>query len=326
MRRREFITLLGGTVATWPLAARAQRRSKLATVGYLGATTPLVEREWLGAFLEGLRSLGWIEGRNIAIEYRWAEGRSNRFAEIATEFVQQNVDIIVTYGTPAVLAAEKATSTIPIVFTVAGNPVGAGMVASLARPGGNATGLSAQADDAVSKRLGLLRAVVPSARRLAILAVGGSAIAALEMPPVKVAARTLGLEVATFEIHSAEDIAPAFEAMKDRADAVYVIAEPLINTNRVTIIALALAARLPTNFANRSYVQAGALMSHGANIPDLFRRSAAYVDKILRGAKPGDLPVEQPTKFEFVINVKTAKLLGLEVSPRVLDMADEVIE
>jgi putative tryptophan/tyrosine transport system substrate-binding protein len=326
MRRREFMTLLGGMAATWPLAARAQQPGKSATIGYLGATTPSVEHEWLSAFLEGLRSLGWVEGRNIAIEYRWTDGRSERFAEMATELVRKNVDVIVTYGTPAVLAAKKATSVIPIVFAVVGDPVGAGLVASLARPGGNVTGLSGQQADAAGKRLELLHEVAPSVRRLAVLAVAGSAIAALEMPGVRVAARTLGLEVATFEIRRAEDIAPVFAGMKDRADALYVISEPLINTNRAQIIALALAARLPTNFNNRSYVVAGALMSHGPSIPDLFRRSATYVDKILRGAKPGDLPVEQPTTFEFVINVKTAKALGLEVPREVLDVADEVIE
>jgi putative ABC transport system substrate-binding protein len=326
MRRREFMTLLGGAAAAWPLAARAQQPGKSATIGYLGATTPSVEHEWLSAFLDGLRRLGWVEGRNIAIEYRWADGRSERFVEMATELVRQRVDVIVTYGTPAVLAAKKATSIIPIVFAVVGDPVGAGLIASLARPGGNVTGLSGQQAEAAGKRLELLHEVAPSARRLAILAVADSAIAALEMPRAKVAARTLGLEVATFEIRRAEDIAPAFEGMKDRVDALYVISEPLINTNRVQIISLALAARLPTNFNNRSYVEAGALMSDGPSVPDLFRRSAAYVDKILRGAKPGDLPVEQPTKFEFVINMKTARALGVEVPREVLDIADEVIE
>ena len=252
--------------------------------------------------MQRLRELGWIEGRTVAIEYRWAEGRSERFAEIAAEFVRLKVDVIVTSGT-AVLAAKQATSVIPIVFAVAGDPVGTGLVASLARPGGNVTGLSIQATDLAGKRLELLREVVPGLRRLAIMANVGNPAAVLEMGEVQATARTLGLEVATFEIRRAEDIAPAFEALKGRADALYVCADPLVNTNRIRINTLALGARLPTMYGFREYVEAGGLMSYGPNFPDLFRRAADFVDKILRGAKPADIPVEQPTKFDLVINL-----------------------
>ena len=312
MKRREFITLLGGAAAAWPLAARAQQPAKLPTIGFLGASTPSAESQWAAAFVQRLRELGWIEGRTVAIEYRWAEGRSERFAEIAAEFVRLKVDVIVTAGTAAVLAAKQATSVIPIVFAAAGDPVGTGLVASLARPGGNVTGLSIQATDLAGKRLELLREVVPGLRRLAIMANVGYPAAVLEMGEVQAAARTLGLEVATLEIRRAEDIAPAFEALKGRADALYVCADPLVTTNRIRINTLALGARLPTMHGVREYVEAGGLMSYGPNFPDLFRRAADYVDKILRGAKPADIPVEQPTKFDLVINLTTAKALGLD--------------
>ena len=276
--------------------------------------------------MQRLRELGWIEGRTVAIEYRWAEGRSERFAEIAAEFVRLKVDVIVTAGTAAVVAAKQATSVIPIVFAAAGDPVGTGLVASLARPGGNVTGLSNQSADLAGKRLELLREVVPGLRRLAIMANVGNPIGVLEMGEVQAAARTLGLEVVTLEIRRAEDIAPAFEALKGRADALYVVTDPLVNTNRIRINTLALGARLPTMHGIREYVEAGGLMSYGPNFPDLFRRAADYVDKILRGAKPADIPVEQPTKFDLVINLTTAKALGLDVPPTLLARADEVIE
>ena len=221
-------------------------------------------------------------------------------------------------GNPPVLAAKQATSAIPIVFAVAADPVGSGLVASLARPGGNVTGLSIQAPDLAGKRLELLREVVPGLRRLAILANVGNPGAVLEMGEVQAAAHTLGIEVVTLEIRRAEDIAPAFEALKGRAEALYVVADPLVNTNRVRINTLALAARLPTMYDSREYVEAGGLMSYGPNFPDLFRRAGDYVDKILRGAKPADLPVEQPTKFDLVINLTTAKALGLTVPPSLL--------
>jgi putative ABC transport system substrate-binding protein len=273
-----------------------------------------------------LRELGWIEARNIAIEYRWAEGRTDRAAEIASEFVRRKVDVIVTWGTAPVIAAKRATAVIPIVFATAGDPVATGLVASLARPGGNVTGLSNQTADLAGKRLELLREIIPDLRRLAILSNIASPIGVLEMGEVQAAARTLGLEVLPLEIRRAEDIAPAFESLKGRAQALYVVSEPLVGSNRVRINTLALDARLPTFHGLREYVETGGLMSYGPNTPDLFRRSADIVDKILRGAKPSDIPVEQPTRFDLVVNLTTAKALGLTMPDKLLVAADEVIE
>jgi len=325
MRRREFITLIGGAATSWPFPARGQQAGTLPTVGFLGTTTPSIMSQWTAAFVGRLRELGWIEGRTIKIEDRWAEGRGERYAEIAAEFVRLKVDVIVTTG-PAAPQAKKATSVIPIVLALSGDPVGAGLVASLARPGGNITGLSMQWPDAAGKRLELLREVVPSFPRLAIMVNVGFPDAVLEASEAKAVARSLGLEVATLEIRRAEDIVPAFESLEDRADALYVTADALLNANRIRINTLALGARLPTMHAFRESVEAGGLMSYGPNLASMFRRAAEYVDKILRGAKPGDLPVEQPTKFDLVINLTTAKALGLTVPPTLLARADEVIE
>jgi putative ABC transport system substrate-binding protein len=326
MTRREFITLLGGAAATWPLAAHAQQPAKLPTIGFLGAATAAVQRQWIDAFVQRLRELGWIEGRTIAIEYRWGEGREERFAEVAAEFVRLKVDIIVTSGTVAVMAAKQATSMIPIVFATAGDPVGNRLVASLARPGGNVTGLSNQSPDLAGKRIELLREVVPGLRRLAIMGNIGNPFAALEMREVQAAAGKLGLEFVTLEIRRAQDIVPAFERLNGRSDALYLCIDALANTNRIPINILAVGARLPTMHGSRDYVEAGGLMSFGANFPDQFRRSADYVDKILRGVKPADLPVEQPTKFDLIVNLITAKALGLAVPATLLARADEVIE
>jgi len=329
MRRREFIAILGGAAAApsllWPLGARAQQAGKLPTIGYLGPTTASVESRRFAAFVQRMRELGWTEGRNFIIEVRWAEGRSERFAEIAAEFVRLKVDVIVTVGA-GVSAAKQATSVIPIVFAAAADPLGSGFVASLARPGGNSTGLSLQATDLAGKRLEFLREVVPGLRRLAIMANVGYPAAVLEMGEVQATARTLGLDAAASEIRRAEDIAAAFEALTGRAEALYVVLDPLTNTNRVRINTLALAARLPTMHGFREFVEAGGLMSYGADLLDLYRRAADYVDKILRGTKPADIPVEQPTKFDLVINLKTAKALGLTIPPTLLARADAVIE
>jgi ABC-type uncharacterized transport system substrate-binding protein len=325
MKRREFITLLGGAAA-WPRAARAQQPAKLPTVGFLVSGTPSTHGQWVAAFVRRLHELGWIEGRTIAIEYRWAEGRTERATEIAAEFVRRKVDVIVTSATASVVAAMQATSVIPIVFAAAGDPVGTGLVASLARPGGNVTGLSIQQTDLAAKRLELLREVVPGLRRLAILAnVGGPAVV-LDMREVQATARTLGFEVITSEIQRGEDIVPAFEALDGRADALYVCIDPLVNTHRIRINTLALAARLPTMHGSREGVEAGGLMSYGPNLPDLFRRAADFVDKVLRGAKAGDIPVEQPRKVDLVINLTTAKALRLTIPESFLLRADEVIE
>ena len=262
--------------------------------------------------MQRLRELGWIEGRTVAIQYRWAEGRSERLAEIAAEFVRLKVDVIVTGGNAAV-AAKQASSVVPIVFALADDPVGMGLITSLARPGGNITGLSMQAADLAGKRLELLGEVVPGLRRLAIMANVDYPAAVLEMGGVRAAARRLGLDVAAVEIRRAEDIAPAFEALKSRAQALYVVGDALVMTHRVRINTLALAARLPTIYSFREYVEGGGLMSYGPNLPNLFRRAADYVDKILRGAKPGDIPVEQATKYDLVFNLTTAKALGLTI-------------
>jgi len=278
--------------------------------------------------VQRLRELGWIEGRTIAIEYRWAEGRTERAAEIAAELVQRKVDVIVTSGTSLIAAAMQATSVIPIVFAAAGDPVGAGLVASLARPGGNVTGLSNQGPDLAGKRLELLREIVPGLGRLAILANVGNPLVVLDMREVQATARTLGLEVITLEIRRGEDIVPAFEALNGREEALYVVFDALVNTHRIRNNTLALAARLPTMHGHREFVEAGglSLMSYGPNLSNQFRRAADFVDKILRGAKPADLPVEQPTKFDLVINRTTAKALGLMVPDKLLALVDEVIE
>jgi putative ABC transport system substrate-binding protein len=325
MIRRKFITLLSGAVAAWPLAPRAQQAGKLPTIGFLGATTPSAAGLWLAAFVQRLRELGWMEGRNVAIEIRWGEGRPERFAEIAAELVRRKVDIILTSGA-GVLAAKQATSIIPIVFATANDPIGSGFVASLARPGGNITGLSLQNTDSASKRLELLREVVVGLRRLAILTNVSYGAAVAELREAHATARASGLEVITLEIQRSEDVAPAFEALNDPIGALYVCSDPLTLTNRIRINTLALSARLPTIYGNREFVEAGGLMSYGPNFLDLYRRSASYVDKILRGTKPADIPVEQPTKFDFIVNLLTAKALRLTIPPTLLARADEVIE
>jgi ABC-type uncharacterized transport system substrate-binding protein len=324
MRRRDFMTLLGGAAA-WPITARAQQTG-MPVIGLLGSSTPLAMSQWVAAFVQRLRDLGWTEGRTVVIEYRWAEGRSSRAAEIAAEFVRLKVDVIVTYSTSPVLAAKQATSVIPIVFAAANDPVGADLVASLARPGGNVTGLSVQQAEVAGKKLELLREVVPGLRHLAIMANTGNPGSMLEMGEAQAAARTLGLEAITVEIRRAEDIAPGFDALKGRAEALYVCTDPLVVTNRARIHTLAMGARLPTIYNSREYVEAGGLLSYGPNWPHMWNRAAGMVDKILRGAKPGDIPVEQPTKFDLVINLTTAKVLGLEIPPTLLARADEVIE
>jgi putative ABC transport system substrate-binding protein len=324
MRRREFITLIGGA-AVWPLAARAQQSGKLPVIGFLGAATPTPWNTWVTAFVQRLRELGWIDGRTVAIEFRWAEGRSERYAEIADEFVRLKADVIVTAG-GAVSAAKRATSVIPIVFAVANDPVESGMVASLARPGGNVTGLSSQQPDLVGKRVELLREVSPRLRRLAILVNSGYDAAMLELREAESIARTVGLDVVRLGVRRAEDIAAAFDTFKGRMDALYVCSDPFSSAQQTRIVTLAQAEQLPSISGLGGWVEAGGLMSYGANFPDLFRRAAGYVDKILRGAKPGDLPVEQPTKFDLAINLITAKALGITVPPTLLARADEVIE
>jgi putative ABC transport system substrate-binding protein len=324
--RREFIKLLSGAAAAWPVMARAQQL-RPPTIGYLGATTAVGERSRTDAFAQRLDELGWIEGHTVTIEYRWGEGRTERFPEIAADLVRLRVDLILVTSTAAALACKQATTVIPIVFPLTGDPLGTGLVASLARPGGNVTGLTNQAADLAGKRLEILREVAPGLHRLAILANAEFPGRISEIADIQAAARTLGFDVATFDIRPGENIAPVFDTMrKGGADALYVVGDTLMNNNRVRISTLAMNARLPTIYVAREYVEAGGLISYGANIPHLFRRAAELVDKILRGAKPSDIPVEQPTKFELVVNLNTAKTLGLDVPPLLLARADEVIE
>jgi putative ABC transport system substrate-binding protein len=323
--RRKFISALSGSAIAWPLAARAQQAGKLPTIGVLGAATHSAWIPYVAAFEQRLRELDWVEGRTVEIKYRWAEGRPERYAKIAAEFVQLKVNAVVTSGA-AVLALMQATSVIPIVFALASDPVGGGLVASLSRPGGNVTGLSLQETDLGGKRLGLFREVLPGLHRVAILANVGYAATHLEIAEVEGSAQAFGFATTRLEIRRAEDIAPAFEALKGGADALYVVADPLTDGNRIQIETLALAAKLPTMHDSREFVQAGGLMSYGASYSDLFRRAADYVDKILHGAKPADIPVEQPTKFELIINLRTAKALALTIPESFLVRVDEVIE
>ena len=323
MTRREFITFLGGAAAAWPLAARAQQSGKLPKIGLLSSGAPAVQGQWVAAFVQRMRELGWIEGRTVVLEVRWAEGRPERFTEIAAEFVRLKVEVIMAYGTAAVIAAKQATSIIPIIFAAANDPIGSGLVASLARPGGNVTGLSLQSTDIAAKRFELLREVVPGVRRLAMLTNSNNPSNVLESREIQEAARSLALRVDLPEIQRAEDIAPAIEGLKGQVDALYVSADPLLI---IRINTLANVARLPTITSVRDWVEAGSLMSYGPSFADLFRRCGDIVDKILRGTEPADIPVEQRTKFDLVINLTTARALGLTVPPTLLARADEMIE
>jgi putative tryptophan/tyrosine transport system substrate-binding protein len=322
MRRRGFIALLGG-VAGWLVLAYAQPSRKPPVIGFLGADAS-GWGPWTTAFVRRMAELGWIDGHTITIDYRWSEGNRERDVEVAAEFVKQKVDVIVSHGL-AIPALKQATSDIPIVFAIALDPVGAGLVTNLARPGGNVTGLSRQSTDLGAKRLQLLRDAVPGLRRLAIMAmpIFGSE---LETSEVQTAARTLGIEITQLKIRRAEDIAPAFATLRGQVDALYVVTNALVGANRSSIIASALEARLPTMFSTRDLVQAGGLLSYGPSFEDMFRRTGDIVDKILRGTKPGEIAVEQPTKFELIINMRTANALGLKM-PRLLTVqANELIE
>jgi len=303
-----------------------QQAAKLPTIGFLGSTNAAALGPWLAAFVARLGVLGWIEGHIVVIEYRWGEGSVERYSAIAAEFVRRKVDIIVTSSTPAVLAAKHATSEIPIVFPTAGDPIATGLVESLVHPGGNVTGLGFQTIETAGKRIQLLRQIVPNLKRLAVLGNSGDPASAAEMVAAGSAAATLGLENQTIGIQQADEIAPAFETFKGRAEALYVATSPLLGANNKLLAAPALSARLPTVHGTRYYVVDGGLMFYGANFTDLWRRAADMVDKILRGAKPVDLPVEQPTTFELIINRTTAKVLGLTIPASLLSLADELIE
>ena len=325
MNRREFITLLGGAAAACPLAAHPQQGAKQPLIGMLVPGTRATHGEWFAALAQRLRELGWIEGRTVAFEYRFAEGQPERTTEIVAEFVRMKVDLIATSTDGAALAAKKATSVIPTV-SVMSDPIGSGLVASLNRPAGNVTGISVQQAELASKRVELLREVVPGLRRLAVIGDAGSGPSLVELEQAYVGAQTLGLDAVKIEIHRMEDIASAFERVRGNSQALYVVSNPLINASRIRISTLALGARMATICGFREYVEVGALMSYGPNVPALFRRAAELVDKILRGAKAAELPVEQPTKWDLVINLTTAKALGLAIPKSFMLRVDEAIE
>jgi len=322
MRRREFLAGISGIAAS-PFAARAQQTTRLPVVGFMGAATPSAWVPWTAAFVRRLDELGWVDGKTVKIEYRWAAGSEERYAEIGTELVNLDAKVLVAVGGDA---AKKATSKTPIVVALMSDPVGTGLVSSLARPGGNITGMSIQSTDLAGKRIELLKEAVPGMRHLGILAYVDYAGTMLDVGAIHAASRSFNLEAVTVPIHRASDIEPAFASLEPQMQAIYVPPNLLVNTNRILINELAQRQRLPTMYGFREYVDSGGLMSYGPNTPRLFRRAAEYVDKILRGAKPNDLPVEQPTEFDLIVNLKVARLIGLELSPSFLARADGVIE
>jgi ABC-type uncharacterized transport system substrate-binding protein len=320
VRRREFITLLGGAVA-WPLAARAQQGAKIPRIGIID------DSPWWNAFRHGLRDLGYLEGQNIAFDYAYGDGVPERLAEAAAQLVHRPVDVIATYGTPASFAAKQATTTIPIVMISIGDPVGAGFVASIARPGGNITGNTILGPDLAGKRLQLLKEIVPSLSRVAFLWNPDNASHPAQLAELQVAAQTLGIKLLSIAVRRSDEFDSAFAAMTtERADAFFMTADPLHQLSLARIIDFLAKNRVPGMFLTRELVVAGGLLSYGASVPELFRRGAQYAHKILQGTKPADLPIEQPTKFELVVNLKTAKAIGLTIPESFLLRADEVIE
>ena len=327
MDRRTFIATLTGGLLAAPLAAEAQPPSQVPRIGFLATNSPAEYPDLLEAFRQGLRDLGYVEGQNIAIEYRWAEGRVERFSDFAVELVGLKVDVIVATSSPLALAAKNATRTIAIVFATAADPVGSGLVASIARPGGNVTGFSLLAPEIVARQLQLLKEAVPTASRVAVLSNPANSYTALLVKETEAAARSLGVRVQPLGVRGATALDSAFSAItKERPGALFVLFDPVLLGHRTRIAEFANKNRLPAMYPHREYVEAGGLIAYGVDLRDNFRRAATYVGKILKGAKPGDLPVEQPTKFELVINMKTAKALGLTIAPSLLQRADQVIE
>ena len=333
MKRRAFISLLGGAVTggvIWPLAARAQKAAKAPRIGYLGYSSPPLERNLVGEFQQGLRSIGYVDGQNVAIEYRSAEGKLERLPALAAELIGLNVDIIVTLATPGALAAKQSTNTIPIVVAAMADPARDGLVASLSRPGGNVTGATFLGPELIPKRLGLLKEVVPGASRVAVLwhpGVYSERTMGDMLNESEAAARTLRMQLQLLGVGSANDFDGAFSTMsRDRTDALLVFPSPMLYLEYRRIVDLVTKIRLPAVYPWREAVDAGGLMSYGASIPGMLRHAAFLVGRIFNGAKPADLPIEQPTKFELVVNLKSASALGLEIPPTILVRADEVIE
>ena len=327
MERRRFIEVIAGGLLAAPLAAEGQQAGKVYRIGVLETAPMVLNAANLDAFRQGLRELGYVEGQNLVIEYRSADGRADRFPDLANELVRLKVDLIVARGTPAVTAAKNATRTIPIVMTASGDPVGRGVVSGLARPGANVTGLTSLSSDLYAKRVQLLKETIPRIRRIAVLFEMGNSASANSWPAVQQAAQSMGLRAQLLDVRKAEDLQPAFEAaITQRADALLVGFGTVMQSNVERVVDLAAKRRLPSMYPSREFVDGGGLMAYAVHFPDLYRRAATYVDKILKGAKPGDLPVEQSTKFELVINLKTAKALGLTIPPALLGRADEVIQ
>jgi putative tryptophan/tyrosine transport system substrate-binding protein len=326
MKRREFITLLGGAAA-WPLAARAQQPEKMRTIGYLSPRASGSSSPFVPVFLRALLELGWIEGKNVTFERRYAENRFERLLELAAELVRLNVEVIVAEGTLAPLAAKRATSIIPVVMIAAGDPLGTGLIASLARPGGNVTGMSLMVPELGGKRLELLKELIPGLARIGVLWNAANPYPAVVFKETLAAGQTLGIEVQSLKLRSPNDFDNAFDAArKQRPDALVIVEDPLTVDNREHIAHFAATERLPSLYGATLFVASGGLISYGTNPADLFRRAAGYVDKILKGTKPADLPVQQPTTFELAINLKAARALGIEIPPTLLARADVVIE
>ena len=327
MKRREFITLLAGAAVAWPLAARAQQ-SVMPVIGYLDAASASDRTYIVAAFRQGLADTGYVEGQNVAIEYRWAEGDYGRLSQMAAELVGQQVSLIVTPGAAAgALAAKNATTAIPIVFAVGQDPVKLGLVESLARPGGNATGVNFFTNELVAKRMGLLRELLPAAARVAVLVNPSDIISDRIVGDARAAANAAGLELALLNASTPREIEAAFATLaQERADALFVGPGTFFNARRIQLVVLAAHHRIPSTYSVRAYAEAGGLMTYGTNQADMFRQLGSYAGRVLKGAKPADLPVVQSTKFELVINLNTARALRLEVPPTLLARADEVIE
>ena len=327
LKRREFIALLGGAAASWPLAARAQSPRKVPRIGVLLPGTAASFALRTKALLEGLRDLGYVDGQTIAIEWRWGQDRVEGLPELAADLVGRNVDVIVTGGTPAAKALKTATGTIPIVMAIIGDPVAAGLVHSLARPGGNATGFSIVAPELSGKRLELLKEIVPEISPVAVMLNTRNPQSQFELNEMQAAARAMGLQLHPVQVSPEDTLEQAFAAMGTASvRALVILTDPIFFSQRKRIVDLATRSRLPAMYFFQEFAEAGGLVSYGPSDTDLYRRSATYVDRILHGAKPGELPIQQPTKFDLIINLKAANALGLNISPLLLARADKVIE